>query len=220
MNRKKILVFGDSNSWGYNPCNKRPFPPYEQWEDGIRWTDVMQDRLGDGYLVLTDGLCGRTASAKDDIEPYTCGREQIIPALRSRSPLDLLVLMLGSNDLKVRYGYTAYDVAQSVGMVVETALTAKDAFYDCRPNVLLLCPPPLGDLRRSFFALEFQGSEETSKRMAPFFEIVAARYQTAYLNVGEYARFSDSDGLHLEADQHLRLGEAVAAKVKTLIPLI
>lgn len=217
MNTKKILVFGDSNTWGYHPGNKNPFPPYDQWGDDVRWPGILQNRLGDGYTVMADGLCGRTAAAKDDIEPYTCGKDQIVPSLRSHSSLDLLILMLGSNDLKARYGYTAFDVAHSVGMVVETALTAKDAFRDCRPNLLLICPPPLGNLNRSFFAFEFQGSEEKSKQMTPFFEIMAARYQTAYLNAGEYACFSAADGLHMEADQHLKLGEAVAAKVKTIL---
>ena len=216
MDKKRILVFGDSNTWGYHPHNKNPFAPFERWGDSIRWTSVLQNRLGDGFDVMVDGLCGRTASAKDDIEDYTCGKEQIIPSLRSHSPLDLLIIMLGSNDLKTRYGYTAYDVAHSVGMVVEKALQAPDAFEQSQPEVLLICPPPLGNLDRSFFAFEFAGSEAKSKELPPFFELIAAQYHTALLNAGEFVRFSDIDGLHLESDQHLKLGEAVAAKVKSL----
>lgn len=219
MNVKKILVFGDSNTWGYHPHNKNPFAPYAQWEESVRWPNVFQDRMGAGYTVMVDGLCGRTAAAQDDIEDYTCGKEQIVPSLRSHSPLDLLIIMLGSNDLKTRYGYTAYDVAHSVGAVVETALTAADAFRDSVPNILLICPPPLGNLDHSFFALEFEGSEEKSKQLAPFFEIMAARYRIAYLDAGEIVHFSDVDGLHFEADQHQKLGEVVAAKVKTLLKI-
>ena len=217
MEKKKILVFGDSNTWGYHPHNKNPFAPFERWGDSIRWTNVMQSRLGDGYEVMADGLCGRTASAKDDIDDYTCGKEQIIPSMRSHSPLDLLIIMLGSNDLKVRYGYTAFDVANSVGMVVEKALQAPDAFRNSKPSVLLICPPPLENLDRSFFAFEFSGSEKKSREMAQFFEIIAAKYHAAYLNAGDYVRFSDIDGLHFESDQHLKLGEIVAEKVKTIL---
>ena len=217
MEKKKILVFGDSNTWGYNPHNRNPFAPYERWGDSIRWTNVMQNLLGSAYEVMADGLCGRTASAKDDIEDYTCGKEQIIPSMRSHSPLDLLVIMLGSNDLKARYGYTAFDVANSVGMVVEKALQAPDAFRDSKPDILLLCPPPLENLDRSFFAFEFAGSEQKSKDMAQFFEIIAAKYRVHYLNVGEIVRFSDVDGLHFESDQHLKLAQAVADKVKTIL---
>lgn len=217
MEKKNILVFGDSNTWGYNPHNRSPFAPYERWGESIRWTNVMQNRLGDAYGVMADGLCGRTASAKDDIEEYTCGKEQIIPSMRSHSPLDLLIIMLGSNDLKARYGYTAFDVANSAGMVVEKALQAPDAFRNSQPKILLLCPPPLENLDRSFFAFEFAGGEQKSKDMAQFFEIMAAKYRVHYMNVGEIVHFSDVDGLHFESDQHLKLGEAVARKVKDIL---
>lgn len=216
MEKKNILVFGDSNTWGYDPHNKRPFAPFQRWGESIRWPNVMQRCLGDDYLVMADGLCGRTASAKDDIEEYTCGREQLVPSLRSHSPLDLLVLMLGSNDLKARYGYTAFDVANSVGMVVEKALQTTDAFRDSCPSVLLLCPPPLGNLDHSFFSLEFSGSEEKSRAMASFFEIIAAKYHVHYMDAGAVVHFSDVDGLHLDADQHIKLGEAVAEKIREL----
>lgn len=217
MEKKNILVFGDSNTWGYNPHNKNPFAPYERWGECIRWTNVMQNLLGSAYYVMADGLCGRTASAKDDIEDYTCGKEQIIPSMRSHSPLDLLIIMLGSNDLKARYGYTAFDVANSVGMVVEKALQAPDAFRNSKPSILLLCPPPLENLDRSFFAFEFSGSEQKSKDMAQFFEIMAAKYRVHYMNTGDFVRFSDVDGLHFESDQHLNLAEAVATKVKEIL---
>lgn len=168
MDKKKILVFGDSNTWGYSPHNKNPFAPFERWNDDQRWTSILQNHLGEGYDVMVDGLCGRTASAKDDIDDYTCGKEQIIPSLRSHSPLDLLIIMLGTNDLKTRYGYTAFDVANSVGMVVEKAMQTGDAFRHCAPKVLLICPPPLGNLEHSFFAFEFAGSEEKSQKLPPF----------------------------------------------------
>lgn len=217
MEKKKILVFGDSNTWGYCPYNKHPFAPFDRWEEELIWPGVMQNALGEEYLVASDGLCGRTASAKDDIEDYTCGKEQIVPSLRSHSPLDLLVIMLGSNDLKARYGYTAYDVANSVGMVVEKALSVRDAFRGCRPRILLICPPPLGNLERSFFSLEFRGREETSATMAPFFELIAEKYGVDYLNAGDFVRFCSADGLHLDREEHQRLGEIAAERVKKIL---
>ncbi len=214
---KTILVFGDSNTWGYNPFNKSPFLPFDRWEEEVRWTSVLRRELGNGCRVIADGLCGRTASARDDIDDYTCGRDQIVPALRVHGPVDLLILMLGSNDLKARYGYTAYDVANSVGMVVERALQTRDAFTGGEGKILLICPPPLALPPRSFFRFEFEGREEASHRMAPFFELIAEKYGVSYLNAGDYVRFSDADGLHFDAENHRLLGETAAKKVKEIL---
>lgn len=216
MNKKHILVFGDSNTWGYRPDNKKPFAPFDQWPKEQRWPYVMASQLGSDYEITVNGLCGRTASARDDIEDGTCGKEQVVSVLRAASPVDILVIMLGSNDLKARYGYTAYDVAHSVGTVAEKALTAKDGFRSCEPRILLISPPPLADLNHSFFGFEFKGKEECSRQLAPFYEIMAAQYGAVFFDAATAARFSDTDGLHLDAENHRALGLAVAEVIKKM----
>jgi lysophospholipase L1-like esterase len=98
---KTILCYGDSNTWGYIPGTG------ERYASHVRWPGVLQNALGNGYVIIEEGLCGRTTVWDDPIEEYRSGKEYLIPCLKSHAPLDLVVLMLGSNDLKMRFAAPA-----------------------------------------------------------------------------------------------------------------
>ena len=125
--KKRILIFGDSNTWGWNPCNDL-IPPLKRWDDEVRWPGVMQKELGDDYLVIPEGLNGRTTVWNDPIEEYRCGKDQIIPCLDSHAPLDLVIIMVGTNDLKRRYTVSAQDIANGVGIIVDKTFHQAGAF--------------------------------------------------------------------------------------------
>jgi len=212
---KRILVFGDSNTWGWNPANDLVQKLF-RWSDEERWTGVMQKELGDEYFVIPDGLNGRTSVWDDPIEEYRCGKDQIIPSLDVHDPLDLVIIFVGTNDLKVRYTVSAQDIANGVGIIVDKTLHHAGCFGEGGPKVLLICPPPLGPIENGVFADMFEGNVEKSKKMPKFFEAVANTYGTYYLNAGEYVHSSEEDGLHLQADQHAILGKVIANKVKEI----
>ena len=110
---KTVLCYGDSNTWGFDPATRTRFPPH------VRWTGVLGQRLGDGYQVIEEGLNGRTTRWDDPIEPDRNGLAYLRPCVESHQPLDLIVIMLGTNDLKRRFDLSASDIAQSAAGVAE-----------------------------------------------------------------------------------------------------
>ena len=104
---KSILCYGDSNTWGYDPQTRSRFP------HDVRWTGVLASSLGTGYRVVEEGLNGRTTRWDDPIEAGRNGLTFLQPCLESHLPLDLVIVMLGTNDLKQRFGLSASDIAQS-----------------------------------------------------------------------------------------------------------
>lgn len=94
---RSIMCYGDSNTWGYNPATGSRFS-----RDG-RWTGVLRQELSDGYEIIEEGLNGRTTVWNDPIEGYKNGKEQLIPCLETNKPLDMVIIMLGTNDLKVLF---------------------------------------------------------------------------------------------------------------------
>ncbi|MCW5845462.1 MAG: hypothetical protein KIT77_29690, partial [Caldilinea sp.] len=103
---KRILCFGDSNTWGYDPVSQ------DRYARNARWPGVLRQQIGAGYEVIEEGLNGRTTVWNDPIEGYKNGRDYLIPCLETHRPLDLVIILLGTNDLKKRFSLSAYDIAQ------------------------------------------------------------------------------------------------------------
>lgn len=213
--KKNIMVFGDSNTWGWNPCNDL-VQPLQRWDDDVRWTGILQNLLGDDYRVLNEGLNGRTTVWNDPIEEYRCGKDQIIPALDICAPLDLVIIMIGTNDLKVRYSVSAQDIANGAALILDKTLNQVGAFRNNTPKVLFICPPPLGPVENGVFADMFKGNYEKSTELSKHYRGVAESRNVAFLDAGTIVKSSQEDGLHLQADQHKLLGEAVAKAVKEM----
>lgn len=207
--KKNIMVFRDSNTWGWNPCNDL-VAPLQRWDDDVRWTGVLQNLLGDEYKVMNEGLNGRTTVWNDPIEEYRCGKDQIIPALDICAPLDLVIIMIGTNDLKVRYSVSAQDIANGAALILDKTLNQTGAFRNNTPKVLFICPPPLGPIENGVFADMFEGNYEKSTKLSAFYRDAAKARNVAFLDAGTIVTSSQEDGLHLQADQHKLLGEAVA----------
>lgn len=214
--KRKILAFGDSNTWGWNPANDLTRAP-ERWDDDVRWTGVCQAALGDDFEVINEGLYGRTTVWDDPIEEYRCGKDHLPAAMDTAAPFEVMVIMLGTNDLKIRFGLPPKDVAEGAGVLLERALVRKGDFVNGQPRILLICPPRLGPVSQTVMAPCFGGSEEKSAQMAPFFEKVAAKFGVEYLNADEIIHSSELDGLHLDADQHEKLGQAIAEKIRQML---
>ncbi|MBQ4416282.1 MAG: acylhydrolase, partial [Butyrivibrio sp.] len=116
MERRRILCFGDSLTWGYDPVKQNRI------DEDSRWTGVLQNLLGDGYRVIEEGQNGRTIATDDPAEGEKNGLRYVIPCIESHKPLDLMIVMLGTNDLKKKFSYTVMDIAGEMQIFLEKVL--------------------------------------------------------------------------------------------------
>lgn len=207
---KTVLCYGDSNTWGYDPETEERFP-YEQ-----RWTTILARELGPGFLVIPEGLNGRTTVWADPIEgEYKSGKSTLIAILESHHPVDLVVLMLGTNDLKHRWGLSAWDIAQGVQTLIEMVRASALGADLQPPDVLLVAPPPTC-VTGTRFAEMFEGSDEKSRRLGHYYRLVAQELGCPLLDAGQHIVSSAVDGIHFDAAELPKLGAVVAAGVREL----
>jgi lysophospholipase L1-like esterase len=206
---RRILCFGDSNTWGYDPATQ------ERFDEATRWTGVLRVALGRDFTVIEEGLNGRTTVWNDPIEGHKNGHDYLVPCLESHRPLDLVVLMLGTNDLKRRFSLSAYDIAQGVAVLLRAIAYSAAGRDGQPPRTLLLAPPPTATL--SNFAEMFEGAGPKSLLLGQHYRVVAEQYHAAFLDTATIIRTSDIDGIHLEPPEHTKLGRAVAHEVLALI---
>jgi lysophospholipase L1-like esterase len=203
---KTVLCYGDSNTWGYEPATGSRYP------EDVRWPGVLARELGDGFRVIEEALNGRTTVREDPVEEHKNGKDYLRPCLESHAPLDLVIIALGINDLKARFFASASDAADGAGVLVGISQRSGAGPDGGSPAVVLLVPPPVGRLTE--LAQMFAGAEEKSKGFSHQYRRVAKKYGCVLLDAGEVVRASDRDGIHLEAEEHRKLGEAVAALVR------
>ena len=206
---KEVLCFGDSNTWGYNPTDKSRYPR------DVRWTGVLQKELGAGFHVIEEGQNARTTVWDDPVSGEKNGLRYLGPCLESHKPLDLVIILLGVNDLKQRFAVTAYDIAQSAGRLAEIVRKSDTGPGGRAPAVLLVAPPPLGRLTE--LAEMFQGGAEKSRLLAARFAERARLLGCPCFDAGSVVTSSDIDGVHWAAEQHAKLAAALAAETRRLI---
>jgi lysophospholipase L1-like esterase len=172
----------------------------------------MQRELGADFEVIAEGLNGRTTVHGDPIEPYRSGAEALPPCLMSHTPVDLLILALGCNDLKKRFSLAMADIAEGAARLIFLARAYSEGRDGRRPKILLIAPPPFAKL--TDYAEMFEGSAEKSRLLGERYRAIAKREGVAFLDAGRVIRCSDLDGIHYEADQHELLGRATAKAVR------
>lgn len=208
-----IMTFGDSNTYGTPPAHQ----PGEnrRYDASIRWPRVMQRALGDGYEVIEQGLPGRTTAFPDTIMgDHMDGRIGLRIALESNGPIDLLIIMLGTNDLQTHYGKTPEQV---IGGVASLLAIAKSEVYQTRHGgfeVMLICPPEV--LEQGCYRNTLYGAAAKSKALPPLYQGLADHWGIPILFAQDVIQSSPLDGLHFEAEDQVALGKAIAAKVAAL----
>ena len=210
---KSILCYGDSNTWG---CIPLPGPdPASRFPPATRWPGVLRRELGDGYWIVEAGLNGRTTVWDDPLEPHRNGRKLLLPTLLTHQPLDLVIIMLGTNDLKHRLNASAAEIAQGAGMLVDIVSASACGPDGRAPQTLLVCPAPIAEVDQ--FDDEFEGGAAKSHRLAEHYAAVAEARSCAFLDAGAFIESSDVDGIHLDEPQHAALGAAIAKHIRPLL---
>lgn len=210
--QKRILCFGDSNTWGAVPEDGSRF------SDDVRWTGVLQAQLGEAYKVIEEGHNGRTTVHDDPVEGRLSGVTYFAPCLDSQSPLDLVIIMLGTNDLKSRYGVKARTVAYGLGRYLDAIQTTP--MYGNKPKVLIAAPiliDPAYKNHALFHDMFGEDAVERSEGFAEAYEEFAREAGVYFINAADYAKASTVDGIHMTAKDHESLGKAFAEKVKEIL---
>jgi len=140
----------------------------------------------------------------------------LLPILESHKPIDIVAVMLGTNDLKPRFNPSPYDIAQGVKNIAIAIQKSDLGPNYTAPKVLMICPPPTAE--SSALKQIFGDCVELSKKLPPFYKAMAAECGAAFLDAGKYIKSSTIDGIHLESEAHLQLAKAVAESVKSLFP--
>ena len=197
----RILCYGDSNTFGYIPGRGGRYNRH------TRWPGRLQELLGSEYQVIEEGLCGRTTAFEDMTEPGRNGLDRVRVAVERSLPLYVLIIMLGSNDCKAQFGASAAEIAGGLEQVAAQARGGEASGF----RVLLVAPAAMTDrVMHSGFGSEFdQRSIKVSKELAEAYEALAGKCGCDFLDGSKVTQVSEIDGLHLDAEGHGRLAEAV-----------
>jgi lysophospholipase L1-like esterase len=203
---KTVLCYGDSNTWGYDPRNG------SRYNASQRWTGILRAALGDGYTVIEEGLNGRTTVWDDPIEQHKNGAAYLPPCLETHKPLDLVILMLGTNDLKKRFSLSAYDIAAGADRLIQIIRMSRCSPTGGAPQILLLSPPFVGPLSFPFDNM-FEGAEAKSRQLKTHYMAVAKQNRCEFFDTAGLITPSLIDGIHFDAESHKMLGEALSELV-------
>ena len=206
MNNFQILCYGDSNTWGYIPVTGGRYPR------NVRWAGVMAERLGSGFSVIEEGQSGRTTVWDDPLEGDKNGLRYLPACLESHMPLDLVILMLGTNDLKARFSLTTLDIALGVERLVQVILKSGGGIDGHSPAILLAAPPPINPLDDNGSEM-FCGGREKSASLAQRYAAVAEKWGCGFVDLGASIAVDPSDGIHYSESSHRLLGNALADRV-------
>ena len=208
---KNILCFGDSNTFASHPLGGRH--PYD-----VRWTGRLQALLGAEYRVIEEGLGGRTTVFEDQISPGRNGRTALPMAIGTHNPLDLIIVMLGTNDLKEQYHVTTWDLARAMEQLMHIIDAYEYAPHYQKPQVLLVSPIEVGeDIENSPFGCFTRAAIAPSKEFAKIYAPVAERYGAHFFDAASVARPSAEDQLHMDESSHRALADALAVKVREIL---
>ena len=197
---KQILCFGDSNTYGYKPDKSGRFP----W--GVRWTSILAEKFGRDVNVIEEGLCGRTTIFDDVFRVGRKGSESFPAILESHTPLDLIIIMLGTNDCKTYNHASADRIGKGIEKLIQQIRKADPAI-----DILLVSPIELGeDVWKPGFDLEFdQHSVKVSKQLKQTYLKIAWKYGCDFLAASDVAKPSKADMEHMNEKGHKNLAKAI-----------
>ncbi|RCX08753.1 SGNH/GDSL hydrolase family protein [Marinomonas foliarum] len=206
---KNLLCYGDSNTHGQIPGGQST----ERFGPDDRWPGVLARKLGSSWHVIEEGLSGRTTVRNDPVEgKHKNGRRYLTPCLQSHAPLDLIILMLGTNDLKRRFWLTASEVAMGISCLVHDIKELAPGPAGRVPEILIVSPPPmLNDLKE--WSAIFEGAQKTSRELAMAYEIMADSLEVHFFDASSVCVSAPEDGFHMDLQAHHLLGEALAQEI-------
>lgn len=213
--KKTIVCFGDSNTHGYDPSTGGRYP------DHIRYPGALQEYLGSDYLIREEGMSGRTTVFDDPLFEGLSGLDYLYPCLMSHEPVDLLIIMLGTNDTKERFNVNAENIAKGMTRLVQKALASKEAFRDSLPKVLIVAPAPIESGFEATAVVNEMGLGclEKSQQLSVTFAEAAKLLGCHFLDAGSIPgiHMHPNDYMHLDEESHGLLAKALQEKIISIL---
>ncbi|MND83828.1 Arylesterase precursor [compost metagenome] len=211
---RTVLCFGDSLTWGYDPEG----PGRHAFED--RWPSVLGAALGPGVTVIAEGLNGRTTGYDDHLADCDRNGVKNLPTvLHTHMPLDLVVIMLGTNDMKPAIAGTAYAARAGLERLVGLIRHHEYSFDYDAPEILIVSPPPLCETADPVFSAIFRNGVEESAMLASLYRDLADDLGCGFFDAGSVARTSPVDGVHLTAEGTRAIGRGLEPIVRMMLGL-
>lgn len=223
---RRILVYGDSNSWGYEA--RGDGGPTRRFPADRRWTGILQRELGSGYVVIEDGLNLRTTDLDGEdwpgsvMRPDTVNGAKHLPAsIAANMPLDLVVIMLGTNDLQARYRRTPRqiaDAAVSLARKVQVSSGGIGTAYPA-PKVLIVSPAQVSTIPIEEWNNRYAGSRDKSVAFATAFKEAAAAAHIPEFDAAAAIGGSAHgvDGIHLSKSDHRKLAAGILPAIRQVL---
>lgn len=217
MTDKRIMCFGDSLTWGWVPVEEGV--PTKRYPAEQRWPGVLQAELGEGYIIIEEALSGRTTSLDDSTDSRLNGSTYLPSALASHLRLDLVTLMLGSNDTKAYFHRTPFEITAGMSKLVGQVLACAGGVGTSypAPKVLIIAPPPLAPMPHAYFQALFGGAYEKSAQFGKLYGDLADFMKVDFLDASEIISTDGVDGIHFTEENNRELGLTVAKKVRQVL---
>lgn len=209
---KNILAFGDSLTWGFiaGTWERHPFD--------VRWPNVLAAGLHGKARVIEEGHNGRTTVFDDPTTGDDRNGARILPVLLStHQPLDLVIILLGTNDIKFANRCRAFDASMGMGRLVQIIQTFPYQAWAPKPQVLIVAPPALVHTDDEWFNDLWGHAIEESKLFAKHYARVAEEMGVHFFDAGSVAKADKTDGGHLDAENTKAIGTALVPVVKRIL---
>ena len=213
--KKHIVCFGDSNTHGYCASTGGRF------DETQRWCCLLQEKLGKDFLVIEEGLSGRTTCFADPIHEGLNGLDYIYPCLMSHEPVDLLVIMLGTNDTKERFGASAACIALGLKRLIAKAAATTDCWRGGKANILVVSPQRIDEkyMQSEVASTMGRGCAVKSAELAAEFEKIAQLMGIHFMDADKAitAPTNNIDYMHLTREGHRQLADALAKEIQMIL---
>lgn len=215
---KRILCYGDSNTYGFDGRKMAETGTFTRYDESIRWTCLLERILGDGYRISDEGMGGRTTVFDDPLEYGRCGIAMLDTAFKSHEPVDLVMVMLGTNDLKDQFSASANVIASGMERII---IRLKELISESRnPEAKILIVSPINVSRTSHGNYMYDFSDRSVKEgaaLAECYERLARRYGCEFADADKWVSVDPSDGTHMNPEGHKIFAENIARVMKNII---
>lgn len=219
---KNILFYGDSNSWGNIAGTfDLNLMLHQRYEYGVRWTSVVQTLLGKDYHIIEENLNGRTTSFDEIgiVRPSRNGLATLPGILEMHYPLNMVIFMLGTNDLKIQFDASVSRISDGMRKLIQIVKESRFGENAKAPQIILMAPAPILKMESELFKLFFdETSVEKSHSLAEHYQKLANDEICGFLDIKPIVKISLADGIHIDKDSHIHLAHAVAKKIKEIDP--